>query len=61
MVKKKKIKLITTLICILFSVVALFAFCFVFDMSTTWRIITVLVAVSWIISGIINIVECIKK
>ncbi len=59
--KHIKIKLITTIICLLISVVALYSFVFVIDVSNGWRIALIIIAISWIISGISNIVDYLKK
>ncbi len=59
--KHIKIKLITTIICLLISVVALYSFVFVIDVSNGWRIALIIIAISWIISGVSNIVDYLKK
>ncbi len=59
--KHIKIKLITTIICLLVSVIALYSFVFVIDVSNGWRIALIIIAISWIISGVSNIVDYLKK
>lgn len=55
--KRTKVKAITTIFCLIFSVFALYAFLFVADVSTGWRIILVVIAIFWILSGILNLIE----
>lgn len=52
-----KVKLITTVICMLASILALYTFIFVADVSGVWRTILIVIVVFWLISGIINLVE----
>lgn len=55
--KRTKVKAITTIICSILSVFALYTFIFVADVSKGWRIVLIIIAISWIISGISNLVE----
>lgn len=55
--KRTKVKAITTLFCLIFSVFALYTFLFVVDVSTGWRIVLIVIAISWILSGILNLIE----
>ncbi len=60
--KRTKVKLITTVICLLFSVFALYTFIFVADVSKGWRIALIIIAIFWILSGLSNLMEyCGKK
>ena len=59
--KRTKVKAITTLICLILSVFALYTFIFVADVSNGWRIVLIIIAISWIISGISNLVEYFGK
>lgn len=59
--KRTKTKAITTVACMLISLIAFYAFCFVLDVSTGWRIFLVLLAISWIISGMFNLYTYFKK
>ena len=59
--KRTKIKAITTIICLLFSVFALYTFIFVLDISKSWKVDLIIVALSWIISGISNLTEYFGK
>lgn len=60
--KRTKVKLITTVICLLVSLFALYAFIFVADVSRGWRIVLIIIAIFWILSGLSNLVEyCGKK
>lgn len=55
--KRTKVKLITTVICLLFSVFALYTFIFVADVSKGWRIALIIIAIFWILSGLSNLME----
>lgn len=55
--KRTKVKVITIIFCLIFSVFALYAFLFVADVSTGWRIVLVVIAIFWILSGILNLIE----
>ena len=61
MVKHKKVKLITTIVCMALSLIALYAFCFVVDVKLGWRIALIIISLSWIGSGILNLIEYWKK
>lgn len=59
--RRKKVKCITSVVCLVISVVALYLFLFVAELSRLWRGILTVLAVSWIVSAIIQLVECRKK
>ena len=59
--KRTKTKVITTVVCLIVSIVALYIFGFVLDISMGWRIFLILLAISWIVSGIINLYTYFKK
>lgn len=59
--KHKQVKLITTIVCMALSLIALYAFCFVVDVKLGWRIALIVIALSWIVSGILNLIEYRKK
>lgn len=59
--KRTKRKVITTIICLLFSIFALYNFIFVVEVSKGWRIALVVIAIFWIISGISNLIEYFGK
>lgn len=59
--KRTKVKAITTIICLILSVFALYTFIFVADVSNGWRIVLIIIAISWIISVISNLVEYFGK
>ena len=59
--KRTKIKVITTIICLLFSIFALYTFIFVAEVSKGWRITLVVIAIFWIISGVSNLIEYFSK
>ena len=59
--KHIKIKAMTTIICLILSIFALYTFVFVAEVSKGWRMILVIIAIFWIISGISNLVEYLGK
>lgn len=59
--KRTKVKTITTIICLLFSVFALYTFIVVADVSKSWKVVLIIIALFWIISGISNLVEYFGK
>ena len=59
--KRTKVKIATTLTCLIISLSALCVFVFLSDVSTGWRITLILLALSWIISGILNLYSYFKK
>lgn len=59
--KRKKIKVITTIICLLLSIFALYTFIFIVEVSKGWRIVLIIIAIFWIISGISNLLEYFGK
>ena len=59
--KHKKVKLITTLVCMALSLIALYAFCFVIEVDLAWRIVLIVIALGWILSGVSNLNEYRKK
>lgn len=59
--RQTKTKAITTVICLLLSIFALYTFIFVAEVSIGWRIALIVIAISWIISGISNLIECFGK
>lgn len=60
MEKRIKAKVVTTIICLLLSVVALYTFIFIIDVTNGWRVILIVTAISWIISGVFNLAEYFK-
>ena len=59
--RRIKTKAITTVICMILSLFALYAFLFILDVSTGLRIFLVFLAISWIVSGIVNLRSYFKK
>lgn len=59
--KHIKIKVMTTIICLILSIFALYTFVFVAEVSKGWRTTLVIIAIFWIISGISNLVEYFGK
>ena len=59
--KRTKTKTVTTVVCLILSILALYAFCFLVNVSPGWRITLILLALSWIISGILNLHSYFKK
>ncbi len=61
MTNRKKVKTATTIICLIVSIFALYTFIFVAEVSKGWRVVLILIAVFWIVSGISNLVELFGK
>lgn len=59
--RRTKVKTITTIICMIISIFALYTFIFIVDVSKEWRITLVIIAIFWIISGIMNLIEFFEK
>ena len=59
--KRTKVKLITTVICLLVSVFALYIFLFVADVSKGWRIALIVIAIFWFFGDLSNLMEYRKK
>ena len=55
--KHKKVKLITTIVCMALSLIALYAFCFMVDVKLGWLIVLIIISLSWIGSGTLNLIE----
>ena len=49
---RNKVKLITTIICMVLSLIALYAFCFVVEVAPVWRVILIIIALGWVASGV---------
>ena len=54
---RNKVKLITTIICMVLSLIALFAFFFVVEVAPVWRVILIIIALGWVASGVYNLNE----
>lgn len=59
--RRIKTKVITTVICLVLSLFALYTFSYLLDISNGWRIFLILLAISWITTGIINLRSYFKK
>ncbi len=59
--KRTKIKAITSIICMVLSIFALYSFIFVAEVSSGWRAVLIVIAIFWIISGISNLLEYFGK
>lgn len=59
--RRTKTKAITTVICMILSLFALYAFLFILDVSVGLRVFLVILALSWIVSGIMNLRSYFKK
>ncbi len=55
--KRTKARIITTIICLIISIFALYTFIFVAEVSKGWRIALIVIAMFWIVSGISNLIE----
>ena len=54
---RNKVKLITTIICMVLSLIALYAFCFGVEVAPVWRVILIIIALGWVASGVYNLNE----
>ena len=54
---RNKVKLITTIICMVLSLIALYAFCFVVEVAPVRRVILIIIALGWVASGVYNLNE----
>ena len=61
MEKRTKIKVIVSTVCLIISIVALYAFVAIVDVSGGWRIALNVIAIGWIASGVSNLIECFKR
>lgn len=59
--KHTKIKMITTVICLIISLFALYTFAFIAEISKWWKIVLIVIAIFWILSGISNLIGYIRK
>lgn len=59
--RRIKIKVMTTIICLILSVFALYTFVFVADVSNGWRITLIIIAIFWIITSISRLIEFFGK
>ena len=59
--KHTKVKIITTIICLIISIFALYTFIFVAEVSMGCRIALIIIAIFWIVSGISNLIEYLGK
>lgn len=59
--RRTKVKTITTIICLLISIFALYTFIFIAEVSNGWRVTLVVIAIFWIISGVSNLIEYFGK
>jgi len=59
--KRTKAKTITTIICMALSIVALYAFIFVLDVSAGWRIALIVIALGWLADCVIRLTKSFKR
>ena len=59
--KRTIIKAIVSTVCLIISIVALYVFVAVVDVSSGWQIVLALIAIGWIVSGILSLMECFRK
>ncbi len=59
--RRTKTKTITTIVLLIISIFALYTFIFVVNVSKPWRIFLIIIAVFWIISGILNLTQYFGK
>lgn len=53
--RRTKTKVITNLVCLGISIIALYSFLFVAEVSGGWRIFLVILGISWMLSAILNL------
>lgn len=53
--RRTKTKWITNLVCLVISIIALYSFLFVAEVSRGWRIFLVILGISWILSAVLNL------
>ena len=58
---RTKIKTVVTIVFMALSLIALYAFIFLLDVSIGWRIVLVAIAVGWLIDGTIRLVGFMKR
>ena len=54
--KRTKILILTNILCLIFSLISLYGFIFVIEVSKGWRLFLVVLAIGWIVSAISNLV-----
>lgn len=59
--KRTKVKTAVNIICLMISIIALYAFSAVIDVSVGWRIALIVIAIGWIVSAVSNLIECLKQ
>lgn len=59
--KHTKIKMITTVICLIISLFALYTFAFIAEISKGERTVLIVIAIFWILSGISNLIGYIRN
>lgn len=59
--RRTKIKTVTTIICLVISIFALYTFIFIVEVSKGWRVTLVVIAIFWVISGVSNLIEYFGK
>ncbi len=59
--KRTKTKAIISIICIVLSIFSLYSFIFVAEVSRGWRVVLIVIAIFWIISGISNLFQYFGK
>lgn len=58
--KRMKIKTIINIVCLMISIIALYAFVTLIDVSVGWRIVLIVMAIGWIVSAISNLIGYFK-
>ncbi|MBR3785538.1 MAG: hypothetical protein IKJ77_03960 [Firmicutes bacterium] len=62
MMNKRTIaKTAVNIICLMISVIALYAFTAVIEVSIGWRLALIVIAIGWIVSAVSNLIECLKQ
>ena len=59
--KRMKIKTVINIVCLIISIIALYAFVTLIDISVGWRIALIVMAIGWIVSAISNLIGYFKQ
>lgn len=59
--KRTKIKTAVNIVCLIISIVALYAFVAIVDVSVGGRTVLIVIAIGWIISSVTNLIACFKQ
>ena len=57
----KKFKILVSFVALLLSILALYTFIFVSETSSAWRVILIIIAIAWILSGVSKLIVYLGK